>query len=485
MRQIAVKSVEILRAFIKIGVIGFGGGSALIPVIERELVHKRKAMCEDEYIKHTVVSNITPGALPVKLGATCGQQLGGAAGSILGAYAVAAPGVLLTITVMALFTVLGAQIVEYFNYASVGITVFIIYLLLSYIRKTVAGRHFVQSIALCLIAFILTGGKEIREVLGVLSGAQFEGVPVFDISTIDLMIIAFFMILLQTLTSSAPILAAAGALCAAYAFSAGKFSQARGLDSFGKWLIPAMLAMLVILYIRSKRHGPGRKQMPIAFTVYAIAGLFMLLPIILTAASVLLTGVPDIIGFVAKICVSTITSFGGGEAYVSVADGIFVQGGYITPELFYARLVPVANALPGPILVKVAAGIGYVYGAESGLTYPGLLALTAASAAIGACSAVAVVALSVYDSIRDSRLFVELKQYILPVICGMLLSTACAMLFESAKIMLSKGFGGGAALAVIAAAIISLFLITKKRHVSDILLLVSLSAVSILCLAWL
>ena len=55
-------------SFLKVGTIGFGGGSALIPVVEKELVQGQKAMSDADYLKHTVVANITPGALPVKLG---------------------------------------------------------------------------------------------------------------------------------------------------------------------------------------------------------------------------------------------------------------------------------------------------------------------------------------------------------------------------------------------------------------------------------
>ena len=62
---------------LKVGMIGFGGGSALIPVMERELVSGRKALSEQLFIQDTVIANITPGALPVKIGALSGLQLGG------------------------------------------------------------------------------------------------------------------------------------------------------------------------------------------------------------------------------------------------------------------------------------------------------------------------------------------------------------------------------------------------------------------------
>jgi chromate transporter len=56
---------------------------------------------------------------------------------------------------------------------------------------------------------------------------------------------------------------------------------------------------------------------------------------------------------------SSIISFGGGDAYLSVADGLFVSSGMVTYQEFYSLLVPVANVLPGSILSKILTGVGY------------------------------------------------------------------------------------------------------------------------------
>ena len=68
---------SLLRGLFLVGLVGFGGGSALIPIVERELVDRRKLLSAEDYVRHTVVANITPGALPVKLAASAGLTLGG------------------------------------------------------------------------------------------------------------------------------------------------------------------------------------------------------------------------------------------------------------------------------------------------------------------------------------------------------------------------------------------------------------------------
>ena len=81
--------------------------------------------------------------------------------------------------------------------------------------------------------------------------------------------------------------------------------------------------------------------------------------------------VPDSLMYLGQGFLSSLLSFGGGDAYLTIADGIFVQGGTTEAADFYGQLVPVANALPGSILCKILTGIGYLAGlrcAQSQLT---------------------------------------------------------------------------------------------------------------------
>src|SRR5690606_29183060 len=118
------------------------------------------------------------------------------------------------------------------------------------------------------------------------------------------------------------------------------------------------------------------------------------------------------------VSLSTVTSFGGGEAYVGVADGFFVAGGSVSSAVFYSQLVPIANALPGPILVKLAAGIGYTAVAPEHGAGPGWVAAGAAAlVAVAACTAIAVLVMGAYQRAERSPLVRDIGLYILPVIC--------------------------------------------------------------------
>ena len=58
----------------KIGAVGFGGGTALIPVIEEEVVNNNNIIDDTEFNKDVIIANITPGALPVEIAAGIGRK---------------------------------------------------------------------------------------------------------------------------------------------------------------------------------------------------------------------------------------------------------------------------------------------------------------------------------------------------------------------------------------------------------------------------
>lgn len=80
------KELKLMASIFKIGVVGFGGGTALIPVIEREVVEDQKIVEKSEYDKDVIVASITPGALPVEIATGLGKRAYGAKGMAIAAF---------------------------------------------------------------------------------------------------------------------------------------------------------------------------------------------------------------------------------------------------------------------------------------------------------------------------------------------------------------------------------------------------------------
>ncbi len=483
------KLMGIFASFFKIGIIGFGGGSALIPVVEKEIVEDKEWFDEEDYLKHTVIANITPGALPVKLGAIAGYERCGGIGSILGAYAVTLPGVILTLVLLTLFSIAGEKIAHYIEFASVGISVFIINLLLIYILKVIktGEKEGIKNyyIMICISAFILTGGKEIRHLMSSFLGQDLGKLNfiIFDISTINLMIISFFMILFVGLIRTKSAMIIGTTISVTFAFINGKNGLIANGGIIAKILMVAMAILACYAIIKDAKSGEKKEKskFKISKQAYISIGLFIAIPVVLFILLMLLSPSGENMGtFAGDVAISTVTSFGGGEAYVSVADGIFVQSGMVDAGDFYNKVVAISNALPGPILVKIAAGVGFILGGSlSGVLYGWLLAIFAMSVAVGACCIISIVVLLGYDALKDSRALMMVKQFILPVVCGMLISTSLSMMIEGIKVTAGLGISGFAALPIMVLAIATLYFVHKRYHLSDLVLLCGSAVISL------
>lgn len=77
--------------FFKIGLVFFGGGYVVIPVMHRELVANLHLLTEQEFIDGTAISQLTPG--PVAILATfAGYKIAGVMGALVGTFAMFLPG---------------------------------------------------------------------------------------------------------------------------------------------------------------------------------------------------------------------------------------------------------------------------------------------------------------------------------------------------------------------------------------------------------
>ena len=171
--------------------------------------------------------------------------------------------------------------------------------------------------------------------------------------------------------------------------------------------------------------------------------LFTIFPVILLVVSLILTANHrldnnlSVVSYAINSGISTMSSFGGGEAFISIAEGFFVEPGYIPANLYYSQIVSIANALPGPILVKVIAAVGFQFGIISygSLSLGILLAALGTSIAVSTSAIIALIVLLFFDKLRSSPRLGLIQGYILPVVCGMLISTSLAMFYESQKII--------------------------------------------------
>ena len=74
---------DLFLTFARVGVCTFGGGYAMLPILQRELVENKKWATEEELADYYAVGQCTPGIIAVNTSTFVGRSQGGIAGGVI------------------------------------------------------------------------------------------------------------------------------------------------------------------------------------------------------------------------------------------------------------------------------------------------------------------------------------------------------------------------------------------------------------------
>lgn len=92
--------LQLFLSYLKIGFFGFGGGYAMLSLIQNEIVEQRGWLTATQFADIVAVSQITPGPIAINSATYIGYTVAGLAGSIIATFAVCLP----SLTLMLLLT---------------------------------------------------------------------------------------------------------------------------------------------------------------------------------------------------------------------------------------------------------------------------------------------------------------------------------------------------------------------------------------------
>lgn len=96
------KYLDLFLTFARIGGLTFGGGYAMLPMLQKEVVEKRGWATEEELMDYYAIGQCTPGIIAVNTATFVGQATAGALGGIVATLGVVFPS-LIIISVIAAF----------------------------------------------------------------------------------------------------------------------------------------------------------------------------------------------------------------------------------------------------------------------------------------------------------------------------------------------------------------------------------------------
>ncbi len=95
--------LKIFTCFAKIGAFTIGGGYAMIPIIQKEVVEKNKWIKEQDFLDVLAISQSAPGILAVNISIFLGYRLKGVKGSIVATLGSALPSFLIILMIAMFF----------------------------------------------------------------------------------------------------------------------------------------------------------------------------------------------------------------------------------------------------------------------------------------------------------------------------------------------------------------------------------------------
>ena len=93
------KTLSLFLTFLKIGAFTFGGGYAMIPLIERETVDRREWVKKEDILEIIAVAESTPGPIAINAATCVGYKIAGFFGALAATFGVVLPSFLIILAV--------------------------------------------------------------------------------------------------------------------------------------------------------------------------------------------------------------------------------------------------------------------------------------------------------------------------------------------------------------------------------------------------
>ena len=151
---------DLFFTMLKIGLFTFGGGYAMIALLENEFVEKKKYLEKDEFLDMVAIAESTPGPIAINAATYIGYKRAGFWGSAMATVGVCVPSFVIIYVISLFFDAfLSFKPVEY---AFRGIQVCVVYLIFSaglkmlgQMKKTAFSIVVVSTVILCMLTFSL------------------------------------------------------------------------------------------------------------------------------------------------------------------------------------------------------------------------------------------------------------------------------------------------------------------------------------------
>ena len=150
--------LSIFLTMLKIGLFTFGGGYAMIALLENEFVEKKKWIEKDEFLDVAAIAESTPGPIAINAATYIGYKNAGIIGSMIATLGICIPSFIIIYTISVFFDAfLSLTLVAY---AFKGIQICVVYLILTaglkmlaHMKKNAFNMIIISTTLICMVVF--------------------------------------------------------------------------------------------------------------------------------------------------------------------------------------------------------------------------------------------------------------------------------------------------------------------------------------------
>lgn len=161
---------ELFWAFARVGVMTFGGGAAMMPMLQRELMEKRGWVTEEELTDYYAIGQCTPGIIAINTATFVGYKRRGNPGGVAATAGLVFPSLVIILILAGIIT--NVSHLEWVQNAFVGIRACVCVQIFNAVRK-LAAKSVVDrwTTAIFLLVFGISVFSDISPVAFVLLSA--------------------------------------------------------------------------------------------------------------------------------------------------------------------------------------------------------------------------------------------------------------------------------------------------------------------------
>ncbi len=145
---------ELFWAFAKVGALTFGGGYAMLPIIQREVAEKKGWATGEELMDYYAIGQCTPGVIAVNTATFIGQKLAGTIGGVIATVGVVFPSMIIITLIAALVN--NFSDLAYVKNAFAGVRICVCVLIANAVVK-LWKKAVVDKVTLGIFLVVLTG----------------------------------------------------------------------------------------------------------------------------------------------------------------------------------------------------------------------------------------------------------------------------------------------------------------------------------------